>query len=452
MGDVLSLRDAAWAVQYLGCSALFLLYIGNLKPRFNRKWPACAVFCALAAVSMGIQYTANIRLFYDNLINILCWTAACLILQRTDWRNALYGALSYAVIGDLSKILAHDLLLDSLLLPRIGGVSLTVWNRVYTGLYLLCMVCLLLPCRRWIFASDKARFSPYQLALIYIPSAVYFYARNFQFALLDLAAKNSEYLVQAYTLLLLLGVSDLMISILADNNLSTRIQQEELHHMEALIHKQHQEFLSQQAASAAVHQKYHDLKNCLIGLKAEGGAGSTVRRQMIAELEQVMRPLETEIKTGNEFLDIILAEKIAACQKKGIRLTPYADGGSVAFVDGLDLCVIVGNALDNAIEAVESLPPEEREIHLRLARSHGMALLSVQNFHRGVLRQDGQGFFKTSKADASNHGYGLHGIAQIAEKYDGTVTVDTTQREFTLNVLLPIPPEEKEASLRAGEE
>lgn len=445
MGDVLALRDAAWAVQYLGRSALFLLYIGELKPRFGQKWPATAVFLALAGVSMGIQYTANIRLLYDNAVNIVCWGAACLCLQKTDWRNALYGALSYAVIADLAKILAHDLLLDSLLLPRIPGGSPAGWNWVYTALYLACMVGMTLVCRRWIFASDKARFSPAQLALIYLPSAVYFYARDFQFELLDLAAKNSGYLVKAYALLLLLGVSDLMISILADNNLSTKIQQEELRHMEALIHKQRQEFLSQQAASAAVNQKYHDLKNCLIGLKAEGGAESRVRRQMIAELEQVMQPLETGIKTGNEFLDIILAEKIQTCQKKGIRLTPYADGSSLSFVEGLDLCVIMGNALDNAIEAVEQLPPEEREIHLRLTGSHGMALFSVQNFHRGALRRDAQGHFRTSKTDAENHGYGLHGIAQVVEKYDGTVTVDATDREFTLSILLPVPPQGAQA-------
>lgn len=444
MSDVLSLRDAAWAVQYIGRSALFLLYIGELKPRFGQKWPAAAAFLALAGVSMGIQYTANIRLLYDNAVNILCWAAVCLCLQKTDWRNAVYGALSYAVIGDLAKILAHDLLLDWLLL-RFPGGSPAAWNWAYTALYLACMVGMTLLCRRWIFASDKARFSPAQLALIYLPSAVYFYARNFQFDLLDLAAKNSEYLVKAYTLLLLLGVSDLMISILADNNLSTKMQQEELRHMEALIHKQHQEFLSQQAASAAVHQKYHDLKNCLIGLKAEGGAESRVRRRMIAELEQVMQPLETEIKTGNEFLDIILAEKIQICQKKGIRLTPYADGSSLNFVEGLDLCVIVGNALDNAIEAVERLPAEEREIHLRLTGSHGMALFSVQNFHREALRRDARGHFKTSKTDAENHGYGLHGIAQVVEQYDGTVTVDATDREFVLNILLPVPPQETQA-------
>lgn len=439
MKDVLSLRDAAWAVQYLGRSALFLFYIGGLKPRFDRRWPAAAVFAALAGVSMGIQYTATIQLLYDNLINILCWTAGCLCLQRTDWRSALYGALSFAVLGDMAKILAHDLLLDSVLLPVLPQLTLTAANVLYTALYLLCMLGLVLLCRQWIFASDKRRFSPAQLALIYLPSAVYFYARNFQFALLDLAAKNSEYLVKAYLLLLLLGVSDLMISILADNNLSTKIQQEELRHMEAVIHKQQQDFLAQQAAAAAVHQKYHDLKNCLIGLKAEGGAENAVRRRIAAELEQVMRPLETELGTGNEFLDVILAEKLRTCQEKGIRLTPYADGSGLAFVDGLDLCVIVGNALDNAIEAVENLPPEEREIHMQLSNSHGAACFSFQNFHRGALQKDKQGFFKTSKADAVSHGYGLHGIAQIVDKYDGTVTADATDREFTLNILLPVP-------------
>ena len=246
-------------------------------------------------------------------------------------------------------------------------------------------------------------------------------------------------MLHVFILLLLLGLSALLISVLADNSLSTKLQQEELQHMQALIQKQHQDFIAQKSATEAIQQKYHDLKNCLISLKAEGDSGSEAKTQLIREIEQIMKPIETNVETGNHFLNIILTEKLQICQEHQIRLTPYADGRDLAFIDGLDLCVIVGNALDNAIEAVQKLPLYQREIHMKVSRTSNMLLFSFHNYHNDPPRQNGNGSFLTSKSDAHNHGYGLKGISQIAEKYNGDISVDFTETEFTLSVLIPLP-------------
>lgn len=445
MNDVLVFRDSIWFLRYVGWLVLYFYYINRLEPRSVHKSVSVICFTVSLAITAGLQYGATITLLFDTIIKVLCWFFICLILRKTDWRNALYGSLAFAVIDDLSKIISHDLIYIYFLEGLLENAPQMAANLAFTALYLLICFLITFGFRTMIFKSDKRLFSPLQMGLILLPTIVYFYARNFQFILrnaTDLSVTANS-MLHVYILLLLLGLSVLLISILADNNLSTRLQQEELQHMQALIQKQHQDFVAQKSATEAIQQKYHDLKNCLIGLKGEGDTSSPEKQKLIEEVEQIMRPIETNVETGNHFLNIILAEKIAVCQKYQIRLTPYADGRELSFIDGLDLCVIVGNALDNAIEAVQKLPPEKREIHMKVSSSGNMMIFFFQNYYSGTLLKNEMGFFKSQKKDASHHGYGLKGISKIVDLYHGSMAVDHTEHEFTLNILIPIPAKDQ---------
>jgi hypothetical protein len=443
MEDVLMLRDWVWALRALGHACIYLDFISALPPRFATRRAEALGAAGMAAVALLVQRTASATLWQDVLANAACWALACLLLKKTDWRNAVYGALSFAVLWDMTKIVAHDMLFGLLLDAYLTAVGDTARGLLYTALSLSIEWVLARVFRRWIFASDKRLFSPMQSVLLLAPAALYFFARNFQFVIvqLELTDGKTSLLLYTYCLSLMIGGSDLMIAILADGNLSTRLQQEELHHMQAVMQKQHQEFLAQKAATDAVNQKYHDLKNCLLSLQAQktAGEGESARGQVMAALDEVLRPLEASVETGNEFLNVTISEKCKLCQQRGIRLTPFVDGHGLDFIEGLDLCVIVGNALDNAIEAVEKLPEEKREIHLKICCAQGTALFTVQNEYSGALKPDAAGLFKTEKPDAANHGYGLRGIRQLAEKYEGTLTVNTAGQQFVLTILLPLP-------------
>ena len=437
MQDVLILRDFIWLLRHMGWVCLFFLYLSPLQPEPPQRLRRGVCFLTLWLLSAAIQYQARITLIYDTILNGAGWMTACLILKKNRWRGALYGALAFGIISDLSKIISHDLLYCFLLKPPLPHL-------IYSFLNLAAGLACVLLFRRLIFQSDKQLYSKTHMSLILLPSLVYFYARNFQFILLNSSPRLAAgYLLQAYVLLLLLGVCALLISILTDNSLAARLSEEELHHMQALIARQHQEFASQKSASEAIRQKYHDLKNCLLALKAENASAAPLRRQFMEEIDQIMKPLEAGVETGNEFLDIVLADKIRLCQDRQIRLTPYADGRCLRFIDGLDLCVIVGNALDNAIEAVETLPTDKREIHLKISRCGDMVLLSFHNYYSGRLKRTTSGFYQTSKPDAGSHGYGLKGIAQTVDKYNGSLAVETTDHEFTLNILIPARSETK---------
>lgn len=443
MEDILVVRDFSWFLRYVGWGILYLVFIAPLKPRFSRQLPSILSVLFLTVVTAAVQYSATITLLYDTILRVGCWTAVCLFLCKTNWRNALYGALSFAVLEDCTKIISHDMLF-SIYWNSLFISNSTAFNSFfYTSLNIAVGMIAVYLLRELILTSDKAKFTPFQMVLLLAPSLVYFYARSIQFTLLNYDVTDDALHLKIYSMLLLFGFCDLILSILADNNLSTRIQQQELRHMQELMGKQHQAFLSQKAANEAINQKYHDLKNSLLSLKVEndGDRSSPIQEQLSAEIEAIMKPIAVNLETGNEYLNVILSEKIQKCMAQDIRLTPYVDGRSLSFINGLDLCVLTGNALDNAIEAVSCLDPSRREIHVHISQSHGMVSFTFQNEYEGTIQTDSGGGILTSKKDSQNHGYGLKGISQIVEKYDGALHIDTDDGLFTLSIILPLPEE-----------
>ena len=142
------------------------------------------------------------------------------------------------------------------------------------------------------------------------------------------------------------------------------------------------------------------------------------------------------LDTGSEVIDILLGEKLALCQSKGIPCTVIVDGTMFSFVNPLDLVTVIGNAMDNAIEACEKIAPESRFIQVKTAQTEGFAVIRFYN------SCDGQPFevngrIQTHKHDSENHGFGLLNIQRVAEKYQGEASWQVENNEFVLTLLFP---------------
>ncbi len=100
----------------------------------------------------------------------------------------------------------------------------------------------------------------------------------------------------------------------------------------------------------------------------------------------------------------------------------------------IDLSVILGNALDNAIEAVENLSEDQRSINLNIYFEMEYIVIKLNNmYNASIINED----LSTTKEDTKNHGYGLGNIKFIVKKYDGILKINKENSEFKLNVALP---------------
>ena len=140
--------------------------------------------------------------------------------------------------------------------------------------------------------------------------------------------------------------------------------------------QQQQQYLLRKTAVDSVRRKYHDLKNILLYLE-QSSDQATVQAH-IRQILQEVQPYEQMTATGNETVDILLGEKLARCQQAQIACTITVDGKLLNFIQPIDLCVIFGNAMDNAIEACSALPdPDSRALGLWCSISATPACSSI---------------------------------------------------------------------------
>ena len=186
----------------------------------------------------------------------------------------------------------------------------------------------------------------------------------------------------------------------------------------------------------AINIKCHDLKHQIRAL----AAGGTVDGRVLDEISGEVGVYDSVVKSGNDALDTILTEKSLYCEKHGITLSCIADGRALDFVEPTDLYSFFGNALDNAIEAVERLDdPERRSIGLVVRRTGDMVSVHVENYFDGQVSFGGEGLPQTHKADEANHGFGTRSMRMIAEGLGGSLACKIQGDVFHLDALLPVP-------------
>ena len=183
-----------------------------------------------------------------------------------------------------------------------------------------------------------------------------------------------------------------------------------------------------------VRSVYHDMKNHLLVLQRQINSPETA--EMVEKLQSQVAMYEDYDHTGNDILDIILKEKSETAREKHIALSVTADLNGVDFIEPLDVSTIFGNGLDNAIEASEKLPEEQRAILVKAGRVQNFFSVLIENSclqNREYTKQ------RTTKSDDFLHGFGISNMRKAAEKYDGQLTIKCENEKFTLKILIPIP-------------
>lgn len=187
-----------------------------------------------------------------------------------------------------------------------------------------------------------------------------------------------------------------------------------------------------------INRRCHDMKHQIAALMNEREY-SGERERYAQEIQRTIEIYDLQVKTENEALNTILMEKGLYCRMHGIHWACAVDDTDLHFIDRMDLYVLLGNALDNAIEAVERVQDEHRRIiQLTISRKDHFVNIRLENSYEGELSWDGN-LPRTTKADKQSHGIGLRSIRNIAKKYGGYASASTEGSAFILSILIPIP-------------
>jgi sensor histidine kinase regulating citrate/malate metabolism len=152
-------------------------------------------------------------------------------------------------------------------------------------------------------------------------------------------------------------------------------------------------------------------------------------------LDEDLTTVDTVIKTGNPMTDAILNSKISLAKSKGIAVVADAHIPVRLKSSEIDLCCIIGNLFDNAIEATEKLPEEKRVIRVYMDMKNTQLYISFTNFTAGKKLKKTGGRFKSTRGDG--HGFGLVRIDAIVERLEGYISRNSEDGAFTTEILLP---------------
>lgn len=180
----------------------------------------------------------------------------------------------------------------------------------------------------------------------------------------------------------------------------------------------------------------HDYRNHIQTMKvlASGGDLEGIR-SYLDRLDTDLNTVDLAVKTGNAMADAILNSKISLAKSRDIPVQVEAHIPVRLKMSELDLCCVIGNLFDNAIEASLALPPEERLIRVYLDMKGTQLYLSFTNFTAQGKREKRNGRFLTTKGEG--HGFGLVRVDAIVERLDGYLSRNSEDGAFTTEILIP---------------
>lgn len=185
----------------------------------------------------------------------------------------------------------------------------------------------------------------------------------------------------------------------------------------------------------------HDYRNHIAVMQASLKMGNLAELEnYLGELDIDLNTVDTVVKTGNVMADAILNSKLSLACKKGIKTNVTASVPKLEMSD-VKLCVIIGNLLDNAMEACMKIEDEtERFIRVYIGVFKEQFYISVTNSMAETPKRIGKAY-KTTKDN--EHGFGLMRIDAIVKKYGGYLRREHDEGVFGTEIMLPVTIREK---------
>ncbi len=180
----------------------------------------------------------------------------------------------------------------------------------------------------------------------------------------------------------------------------------------------------------------HDYRNHIQVLKSYADLGEIEDvKRYLDELDVDLNTVDMALRTGNKMTDVILNSKISLARAKDISVMADAHVPVALTTAEIDLCIIIGNLFDNAIEASMCLPKEERMIRVYMDMKNTQLYMSFTNRTAWKKQRKENGRFASRKGHG--HGYGLVRIDTIIERYHGYISRNSEDGAFTTEILLP---------------
>ena len=420
------------------------------------EWGACIVYIILLQRKRGwgklvMSLTGSLACFcayhfIADALPLYLWIpamAGAIILMgasirffcEVPWKYAGFCCVHAFVLAELAASLHWQLYVWFVLQTgRKSPVALTI---IMTLVYLLVFVLYYFFVRNHVGRDEKTDVTSKELFGTSMIAAAAFAISNLSFVFPDTpfsSASSSILYVRT-----LLDFGGLLMLVAQMERLEELRMKNENQIMNIMLQRQYDQYRMSIDNVELLRREFHDLKHYMLAIRSEENPEK--KDQYLSEMEQAIQTQEAMIDTGNHVLDVVLTTKNTYCTQNHITFTCMADGDLISFMHVKDICSIFGNALDNAIECVSQFEDrEKRLINLSMFRKNRFLMIQFENYTETPITLNPGKLPGTTKSDKQYHGYGLKSIRAAAQKYGGTMNLQTENNWFTLQVLIQLTP------------
>lgn len=204
-----------------------------------------------------------------------------------------------------------------------------------------------------------------------------------------------------------------------------RLQAELAEHHYSMQEQYYEQLRTEQEETRAMFHDINKYMQAMHTLAAEANAAEV--NQMMAETQELFESLTTVVDVGNSVVSVILNEYREITGDAEIPFDYDVSVPQNLGISAVDLYILLGNTLDNAIEACQSLPKESRYIRIQMRTYHSILFYQIENPYAKEYPQRSRG---------KNHGYGLQNVKKCVEKHNGHMSISQDENKFVLSMRL----------------
>lgn len=397
------------------------------KKQAVSTWGICVAYFLWQILSMQSMPTfpAGIRLFISVVsVIIVSFNVVGRLLPK------ILFSIIYNAIWMLSELMAGCFFM----VLNVNYISLDLAGSLFSKLFLLIIVMVL----GRFFSHEAVQQLPwkYNAMLMSLPLGSMFIA--YHLFMISSKINEVQYIIVSFiTVFVMLIVNIMMFQIymkLSDNLELKR--KNSIYQLEIDMYNEH--IKEKENTMLEIRKARHDLKHQLIYLLGLSESGQYQKMQNYLKELVHWEPLKgaTISNTENSIIDALINYKYGMAKKYGIDFEVKLDVPTSLPFESADLCVVLGNALDNALEANLRGNISKPYINLTMRYNRGNLIVVVENSFDGELKKNSEGKIMTRKNELKNHGIGIDSMRTVVEKYHGFFDIDSTQKKFSLKFII----------------
>ena len=418
----------------------FLLMNAFFDEKYKSKLPKWIAFVVSSGVLLALQETGQSGNIKTGVQMLLIFAVALVIFDGKKRLKGLFCVV-YSLFVALSKLLSYfafSLFIDKIFdrIPYLETESFfyRILSIELPNIFMLVIIILV-----GMFTKSKNKAVPirYWLLLLTVPVTTLGTLTVYQYYI-DLLAPGED--INIYIIISTIGL--VFINVLVFTLFSKLQNQLEIRRNADLLNTQmrleKESFKRIEESYNRTRELRHDLKNHIFVLK--GIAENGTKEEMLSYLEKMTDAVEEATYVSmskNSAVDAVLNEKLLYAQKNGISTQFDVTPLEKTKISAMDICTILSNALDNAVEAcVKFERQSDRYIDVKIEDTENEMIISVKNPSTEAPKRRA-GTYISRKKDSENHGLGLKSIKRTVDKNKGDMLVKYENGIFNLVICLP---------------